>query len=305
MSSATNNSVIKTIEDRIYGWANLSLSYAQGWNSEIRHRDEWVSPEILFIGEMVAGDVLLIIINNKTFSQAFVTSHDNTIRTIISTINNDSFTMGLGIGISEMSAIEISGLSTRVIFKVEVSGINIRTYIQHTAAGTAQTNIIPIIWMHENGVIPNQSYVSLHIITTPEKMMKYAGKVEIPLIQDPAYPSDPTKKIADPAWPNGKQEIQWTEEYVTSIKGYGDYSDNYLEALRMFLDLSIVQNYLDVNYLSAYLATPINDMSIILDDQADRRCGMDVNFRSNLIMVDEPGWIDNVIYAGVVGSHTI
>lgn len=294
------NAINITIEDRIWGWANYTLSAICGWNSEFLMTEKWLSPILSLSSQLVDGDEISVTVNNTKISVTFNTDHDTTLANFITAINTNTSVVALGITVA-LNSQDASGLS--IVFVVERFGINLKTQVIHSGAGTAVASIVPIIWMHQNGTLPNQSYVSLHDMTSPMKMLPWKGKVELPIIQDPAFPSDPTKTIPDPAWPNGRQLIGWTEEHVISIKGYGQFTDDYLQNLRMCLELEAVQDYLDNNGLSAIIAMPIQDASVLVDDQAERRCVMDVTFRISLSMYDEPGYINVVQYTGsVVGS---
>ena len=279
------------IEDAISGWVNLCLSNIFGWRSESTPRGNLIQPIVSISDPLVAGDTFTITINGIVLSTAFITSHLVTMQAIVTSINNTSSITALGVTAT-------LGANQQVIYlTVTQMGLLITTNISSSGAGIAIANIVPVIWFHQNGVIPNSSYVSLHSSSFAEKALKWKSGVTN---------TDPNAPGYDPAYPNGKQTIAWPMEMVVTIKAYGQYSDDYLMFLQTSLDMEQIQEYLDVNGLSAIITMPPKDITIMIDEQAEPRMAMDITFRSTLSITDgDAGFITHVDFSGsFLGSLT-
>lgn len=160
-----------------------------------------------------------------------------------------------------------------------------------------QPDAIPIIWMHQNGPRPNVSYITLHIIESGQKGLPYISENKAQF--DNHGVLVPGTDI---------QNIERDKRLNVSIQGYGSKGGEYLEALRDSLDLESVMEYFDCNGLSALTPTPIKDISIVIDSQAESRDVFEVPFLTGIVIPEQVGYISNVDYSGTLKflkSHEI
>jgi hypothetical protein len=255
--------IITSIEDAIWGWADLVLNPAA------------YSYTVIISSCIYGGLAYSITINGTTYTTtADVT---DTVTTILC---------------------ELKSLIDAASLPLITSVSNNQLLIQATAGSAAFTcrvspnmnfasPLVPIIWMHQNETIPNTTYITLHNMTSDRRGLPYKSAVQTQFNPDGSVVAG-----------SDIQTIIRTEKFTISIQSYGLNGDEYLEQLRESLDYSYIAAYMDSVGISSLNDTAVKDISAILDMTAEPRSVFEVTFLTNIETTEEVGFIQTVGYSG-------
>ena len=166
---------------------------------------------------------------------------------------------------------------------IELAILNCVDYILNTINGLQ----IPIIWAYEGGAVPDEPYVLLNHISGKQEWSAYKSDVDTSDLE---------------TYPDGKQTIFWTGENQVSINAYGPDCMNTLSLIYESVFLGAVEEYIDNQKISIIDIGNAKNVSIILDDQAEKRAALDLRYRFGFEMIDSPGYITGVDLSSTINE---
>lgn len=144
-------------------------------------------------------------------------------------------------------------------------------------------NKTPIIWGWGKGPRPKKQYISMSIISNPQKGQVYKSNVEISIVEGSE---------------KGIQTLIFEYECTVSIQGYGDLMADKLDVLRISPEFIKVSEKLDSLDIVIRKTGDVTDISEVIDEQNEKRFLLEVVVGYAATAEDEPGWMTNVNYSG-------
>jgi len=142
---------------------------------------------------------------------------------------------------------------------------------------------VPIIWANESGPRPTRSYIALHILTD-----NHVGRTNESLVRITGAPPNQV----------GTQTLRWNKDLTLNVQAFGPLAHQYLQTLEESLALLVVQDLFGAAGLALRDIGDIKDIGEALDEQAEPRASMDLIIGWAVAVEQQPGWIEQVDYAG-------
>jgi len=142
---------------------------------------------------------------------------------------------------------------------------------------------IQIVWGWGKGVRPKSQYISLNIISNPQKGQVYKSNVVVTKVDNVE---------------SGIQKFLYENECTVSIQGYGDMMADMLDLLRISSDFLVVSEKIQTLGLSLRKAGDVTNISEVLDEQNEQRFLLEVVFGYASTAEDKPGWMTAIDYKG-------
>ena len=140
-------------------------------------------------------------------------------------------------------------------------------------ATLALPSSVPVVWFHENAPRPTVPYVALHLLTI--------NSIGVDAL---LYPDGIT----------GVAEVVGNRDFTLQIKGIGNYSMEYLEALKISLEKPSVQDFLRARSIVFVNRLALTCIAEVVDNRYEERNLMDLKFRFAQQDSDTVGIIEHV-----------